>query len=366
MGLLNSKLQKGSSVELKYCNLNGIYPTCTWENKIIKKWIIEKKVAPLYPGQEEKTNRELDECPICFLYYPGGLNRSKCCNKEICTECFLQYKKPNTTLDQSICPFCNRNKFIVVFTGPKPESERLNEEREEQKVIDLQNKMRQHEIEQDVKREQERQKEIADKQLKSSEVRDGNSAKEKGKEKVDSKSKKNKKSTASVGSSSMILKRKDSSGRRAIVSSSTNLVLTPKQKEKNSDRKKVKHKGSSKDRKGSSVIAKELERRNSKHGSSPEQDLEEIMIMEAIRLSLIETSQKETAPKEELSEESSDSDVSEEGSSSIERTRNLLFSSSDTEENETPLVVTRGRRTSSSAKTPPMQRVNINETPLGS
>ncbi len=32
---------------------------------------------------------QLEECPICFLYYPA-LNRAKCCSKGVCTECFLQ------------------------------------------------------------------------------------------------------------------------------------------------------------------------------------------------------------------------------------------------------------------------------------
>jgi hypothetical protein len=33
-----------------------------------------------------------EECPICFLFYPV-LNSSRCCNKRVCTECFLQVGK---------------------------------------------------------------------------------------------------------------------------------------------------------------------------------------------------------------------------------------------------------------------------------
>ncbi|CAL9735385.1 hypothetical protein MOSE0_H04698 [Monosporozyma servazzii] len=33
------------------------------------------------------------ECPICFLYIPGPLNYSKCCQQPICTECFVQIKR---------------------------------------------------------------------------------------------------------------------------------------------------------------------------------------------------------------------------------------------------------------------------------
>ena len=34
---------------------------------------------------------QAEECPICFLFYPA-LNRSACCNKGICTECYLQVR----------------------------------------------------------------------------------------------------------------------------------------------------------------------------------------------------------------------------------------------------------------------------------
>ncbi|KAL6944583.1 hypothetical protein ACO0RG_001322 [Hanseniaspora osmophila] len=33
------------------------------------------------------------ECPICFLYYPGPFNISRCCEQPICTECFVQIKR---------------------------------------------------------------------------------------------------------------------------------------------------------------------------------------------------------------------------------------------------------------------------------
>ncbi|KAL6948836.1 hypothetical protein ACO0QE_001311 [Hanseniaspora vineae] len=33
------------------------------------------------------------ECPICFLYYPGPFNISRCCEQPICTECFVQIRR---------------------------------------------------------------------------------------------------------------------------------------------------------------------------------------------------------------------------------------------------------------------------------
>lgn len=65
MGLINAK--RSGTAETKYTTLNGLYKNCEWDLKNVKKWIQEKKLAPLYPGQAEKSQRDLDECPICFL-----------------------------------------------------------------------------------------------------------------------------------------------------------------------------------------------------------------------------------------------------------------------------------------------------------
>jgi len=96
--------------------------------KTVRKLIIAKRLAPLYPGIDENQlakkysmkaqllwsetstttsedetiqtvlmSSDLEECPICLLYYPGGLNRSLCCKKGVCSECFLQLKKTQRT-----------------------------------------------------------------------------------------------------------------------------------------------------------------------------------------------------------------------------------------------------------------------------
>src|SRR5205814_1664603 len=33
--------------------------------------------------------KDATECPICFLYYPPYLNRTRCCDQPICSECFV-------------------------------------------------------------------------------------------------------------------------------------------------------------------------------------------------------------------------------------------------------------------------------------
>ncbi|EPS43235.1 hypothetical protein H072_2727 [Dactylellina haptotyla CBS 200.50] len=84
------------------------------------------------------------ECPICFLYYPPHLNKTRCCDQPICSECFVQIKRadphvpehspPNSPTPQpadqdrrahagdqlvsepASCPFCKQPEFGVVFT----------------------------------------------------------------------------------------------------------------------------------------------------------------------------------------------------------------------------------------------------------
>jgi len=70
MGSTNSK-RPAASEEVKYLSPTGLYPSCNWDLKTIRKLIIEKKLAPFYPGREEKDSSELDECPICFMVRPS-------------------------------------------------------------------------------------------------------------------------------------------------------------------------------------------------------------------------------------------------------------------------------------------------------
>ncbi|KAM0754147.1 hypothetical protein T439DRAFT_378231 [Meredithblackwellia eburnea MCA 4105] len=56
------------------------------------------------------------ECPICFLYYPPTLVHTRCCDQPICTECFVQIKRadPTTThleSEPAACPFCMESNF---------------------------------------------------------------------------------------------------------------------------------------------------------------------------------------------------------------------------------------------------------------
>eukprot|EP00698_Gefionella_okellyi_P017351 TRINITY_DN5058_c0_g1_i1.p1 TRINITY_DN5058_c0_g1~~TRINITY_DN5058_c0_g1_i1.p1 ORF type:complete len:474 (-),score=106.17 TRINITY_DN5058_c0_g1_i1:156-1577(-) len=152
MGNLGSK-RKGPAIPEEFTKPNGLYPKCEWEDKAVRKLILARKLAPRYPPDGDGRS-DLEECPICFLFYPGGLNRSNCCKKPICTECYLQIKKP--TSSHASCPFCNKSKYSVVYVGPKTDEERVREQLEEQRVAELQLKMRQEEIAEDTRRMEER------------------------------------------------------------------------------------------------------------------------------------------------------------------------------------------------------------------
>jgi hypothetical protein len=149
---------KKETVDPKYLKPHGLYGHFPgWDLRTVRRMILDKKLAPFYPPRDDKgsePNGDTEECPICFMNYPGGLNRAKCCNKGVCTECYLMIKKPNASVP---CPFCNRPNYVVTYSGPLTKEEREREEREQQKVIELQIKMRQEEIENDKQRQRERE-----------------------------------------------------------------------------------------------------------------------------------------------------------------------------------------------------------------
>lgn len=80
------------------------------------------------------------ECPICFLYYPPYLNKTRCCDQPICSECFVQIKRPDPhppehhgeepspsaepqeeiqlVSEPAACPFCVQPEFGVTYEPP--------------------------------------------------------------------------------------------------------------------------------------------------------------------------------------------------------------------------------------------------------
>uniref|UniRef100_A0A7S1TCU7 RING-type domain-containing protein n=1 Tax=Compsopogon caeruleus TaxID=31354 RepID=A0A7S1TCU7_9RHOD len=118
---------------LSFSKATGLYPYCPWSERLVRRLILRGRVAPRYPGADEPTEVQRDECLICFLYYPM-LNSTVCCGKQICTECFLQIRPPKLHHSED-CPFCKTPSFDISFKGPKSSEQRRMEELEEQRVM---------------------------------------------------------------------------------------------------------------------------------------------------------------------------------------------------------------------------------------
>ncbi|KAE8706141.1 interactor of constitutive active ROPs 1-like isoform X1 [Hibiscus syriacus] len=145
--------RKKQVVDERYTRPQGLDLDIDVDIKKLRKLILESKLAPCYPGDEECCS-DLEECPICFLYYPS-LNRSRCCLKSICTECFLQMKNPNSA-HPTQCPFCKTPNYAVEYRGVKTKEEKGIEQIEEQRVLEAQLRMRQRELQDEEERMQKR------------------------------------------------------------------------------------------------------------------------------------------------------------------------------------------------------------------
>lgn len=78
------------------------------------------------------------ECPICFLFYPSNIATTRCCRQPICTECFVQIRRPNPhapivhaddpnpppenpetlIMESPVCPYCNIQDFGIIYDAP--------------------------------------------------------------------------------------------------------------------------------------------------------------------------------------------------------------------------------------------------------
>ncbi|KAI1787908.1 hypothetical protein LXA43DRAFT_975080 [Ganoderma leucocontextum] len=141
------------TVDFGYLTPQGIYTgPRDWNQAIVTQLIVERKLAPFYRPLEEYEDpasssfakghakrpsavkeparnpeaaiyRGAMECPICFLYYPPNINHSRCCDQAICTECFVQIKRVDPTAthlvsEPAACPYCVQENFGIVYTPP--------------------------------------------------------------------------------------------------------------------------------------------------------------------------------------------------------------------------------------------------------
>lgn len=64
---MGNKLVRGRQVvDEKYTRPQGLHQQRDVDYKKLRKLILDSKLAPCYPGEEEGA-ADFDECPICFL-----------------------------------------------------------------------------------------------------------------------------------------------------------------------------------------------------------------------------------------------------------------------------------------------------------
>ncbi len=146
----NSSSRK-TRIDPRHLKPSGLYPRTDWDDGALKKMVQDRKIAPFFEGKE-MGNADTEECPICFLNYGGGLNRSVCCRQGICSECYLQVRKKRLKENAVQCPFCKHWGYRVIYRGPLTETERESNVAEEEKVRKLEVEVRMAEE----RREQER------------------------------------------------------------------------------------------------------------------------------------------------------------------------------------------------------------------
>ena len=103
---------------------------------------------PFVNGQpvEAYLYKDASECPICFLFHPPYLNTTRCCDQPICSECFVQIKRPDPhppeheqpdadapavsevereaqsdgllVSEVATCPFCKQPEFGITYVPP--------------------------------------------------------------------------------------------------------------------------------------------------------------------------------------------------------------------------------------------------------
>ncbi|KAJ8904799.1 hypothetical protein NDN08_001314 [Rhodosorus marinus] len=91
-------------------------------------------VAPNVEGQDEKSRKYPEECPICMMYFPA-LNSHACCGQKICTKCLRKVRSLGADRKEWVCPFCMFRGPKVTYNGPLSEEE-LRRQSEERRKID--------------------------------------------------------------------------------------------------------------------------------------------------------------------------------------------------------------------------------------
>ena len=116
-----------------YQSITSFLTSCQWDEKTVRRLMNRGKLAPSSRGKDERETGNEHHCPICLLQY-NEINKLKCCNATICTECYLQIQEP--TDQMALCPCCKCSKMVLVPMKQLNISEAAKREKDEQRVIE--------------------------------------------------------------------------------------------------------------------------------------------------------------------------------------------------------------------------------------
>ncbi|KAK7856695.1 ubiquitin-conjugating enzyme e2-17 kda [Quercus suber] len=172
LGMGNKLGRRRQVVDEKYTRPQGLYNHKDVDHKKLRKLILESKLAPCYPGDDNYIC-DLEECPICFLV---KMLPEKHLHRVFSTDESSQFNSSYTVsfiidampfpfsipillsyLTVVRCPFCKTANYAVEYRGVKTKEEKCLEEIEEQRVIEAKIRMRQQEIQDEEERVLKRQ-----------------------------------------------------------------------------------------------------------------------------------------------------------------------------------------------------------------
>ncbi|KAE9457993.1 hypothetical protein C3L33_10103, partial [Rhododendron williamsianum] len=123
--------RKRQVVDEKYTRPQGLYQHKDVDHKKLKKLILDSKLAPCYPGDE-----------------------SECGGYDLEDARFASWSVMAVFLNSTRCPFCKTSNYAVEYRGGKTKEEKGKEQVEEQRVIEAKIRMRQQELLDDEDRKQ--------------------------------------------------------------------------------------------------------------------------------------------------------------------------------------------------------------------
>ena len=158
------KKKKGQHAGLDPAVL-AAFPDRRWDAGEVARLVDAGRLAPLALGTDERTTEQAEECPICFMCFTDGLNRTACCHHALCTKCLLTLQPrpfhaaadpfahnslplpfcvcvcvPFLTTPCGVgsfsvrCPFCKNATLEVTFSGPLSLEAARAQRREDEQV----------------------------------------------------------------------------------------------------------------------------------------------------------------------------------------------------------------------------------------